>query len=152
MFLLSLLPTQEFKNPAAGSRQLYTDLSSFPDPHVHVPAGCKACFPSKDVALLLSSSFQLDDSTIPRVGPAARGQQQLPRAGPAPTAGQPRNACPNLSPDAWATLSSRTLGSKAGPHVGPSLGHLPTLEDSPQGGSHLLGLLGLAWPVSTSAH
>lgn len=145
MFLLSLLPTQELNNPAAGSRQLCTDLSSFPDPCVHVLAGRKACFPSKDVALLLRSSFQLDDSTIPHVGPAARGQQQLPKAGPAPTAGQPRNACPNLSPDTWATLSSRTLGSKAGPHVGHSLWHLPALEDNPLGGSRLLGLLGLAW-------
>lgn len=82
MFILSLLPMQEFNNLAVGLGQLRTepfvspDLSSFPDPQVYAPAGYISYFPSKEVVLLLRSLFQLDCSTIPHSGPAVQGEQQ----------------------------------------------------------------------------
>lgn len=74
MFILSLLPTQEFNNLAVGLGRLCTepfvspDFSPFPDPQVYALAGHRLCFPSKEVVLLLRSLFQLDCSTIPRLG------------------------------------------------------------------------------------
>lgn len=136
MFILSLLPMQEFNNLAVGLGRLCTepfvspDLCSFPDPQVYAPAGHISCFPSKEVVLLLRSLFQLDCSTIPCLGSSCPGPVAEAQGLTTPLAGRPKTPAKTaqvLAPRLGWVIS----GAKPRPPVGP-LGVSPPQRAEPR--------------------
>lgn len=153
MFILSLLPTQEFNNLAVDLGRLCTepfvspDLCSFPDPQVYAPAGHISCFPSKEVVLLLRSLFQLDCSTIPCLGSSCPGPGAEAQGLTTPLAGRPQTPAKTaqvLAPRLGWVIS----GAKPRPPVGP-FGCLTTPKSRPQAAANPLGSWFWQGPVPT---
>lgn len=151
MFILSLLPTQEFNNLAVGLGRLRTepfvspDLSSFPDPQVYALTGHISCFPSKEVVLLLRSLFQLDCSTIPRLGPSCPGPVAAPQGLTTPVAGRLQNASRGTAQVLDVHSGWALLGVKPGPPIVPLGIYLTMPKSRPQAATTLL-LESWLWP------
>lgn len=122
-------PHAEFNNPAAGSESALAQTSSFPDPCVHVLAGHKACFPRK-TWLLLRSSFQPDDSTIPHVGPAFGASSSSPRLDQHPQQVSPEKPARNSSLR-WPGHTEPDARKQSWASCWPLPLALPALEDNP---------------------